>query len=133
VRLKHLLVVNVIVSGSNGIIAVSMPALVLSLYGVTPDPTVILMSRYAGLGSLAIALVALFARNVEDVLAQRAIIRAFLLTNIIGVIISVQGAVSGVLAGGWPLVGVYLVLASLYAFFQFTGPNPSGRDAVSPA
>ena len=116
-RLKHLLVLTAILGGSSGIIAVSIPALALSLYGITPEPAVTLLSRYAGLGSIAIALVAWFARNVEDVPAQRAIVRAFLITHIIGVVISVVGTLSGVMASGWPVVGLYLALAAGYAFF----------------
>jgi hypothetical protein len=64
---------------------------------------------------------------VEDVLAQRAIVRAFLITHLIGVAISVLGTLSGVMAAGWPVVGVYFVLASGHASFQLTGPNPAGR------
>ena len=128
-RLKHLLVLTAILAGSNGIIAVSIPTLVLSLYGVTPEPAVTLMSRYAGLGSVAIALVAWFARNVEDIQAQRAIVRAFFVTHLVGVVISIAGTLSGVMAFGWPVVGLYLVIASGYAFFLLTGPNPPGHSA----
>ena len=130
-RLKHLLVLTAVLAGSNGIVAVSIPALALSLYGVTPEPAVTLMSRYAGLGSIAIALVAWFARNVEDTQAQRAIVRAFLITHLIGVVISAVGTLSGVMAAGWLVVGLYLVMASGYAFFLITGPNPSGKEAAA--
>lgn len=128
-RLKHLLVLTAILAGSNGVIAVSIPALVLSLYGLTPEPATTLMSRYAGLGSIAIALVAWFARSVEDIQAQRAVVRAFLITHVIGVVISAVGTLSGVMASGWPVVGLYLALAAGYAFFVFTGPNPSVKDS----
>jgi len=73
-KLKNLLVVNAIVLGFSGINAVLLPAMVLSLYGVTPGPASLLMAQYAGLGSIAIGMVAWFARNIEDLKAQGAII-----------------------------------------------------------
>jgi cytosine/uracil/thiamine/allantoin permease len=103
-KLKNLLIINAVVLGGSGIGAVLVPAKVLSLYGVTLGPAVILMAQYAGLGSIAIGLVAWFARNVEDSRAQRAIILALLIAYVIGVIISVLGTISGVMKVGWPVV-----------------------------
>ena len=118
-KLKYLLVVNAIVLGGSGLSAILMPAKVISLYGVEIGREVIMMAQYAGLGSVAIGLVAWFSRNVEDIKAQRAIILAFLITYAIGIIISVQGTISGVMKVGWPVIILYLVLALGYAYFQF--------------
>jgi hypothetical protein len=118
-KLKYLLVVNAIVLGGSGLSAILMPAKVISLYGVELGREVIMMAQYAGLGSVAIGLVAWFSRNVEDLKAQRAIILAFLITYAIGIIISVQGTISGVMKVGWPVIILYLVLALGYAYFQF--------------
>jgi hypothetical protein len=118
-KLKYLLVVNAIVLGGSGLGAILMPAKVISLYGVELGREVIMMAQYAGLGSVAIGLVAWFSRNVEDIKAQRAIILAFLITYAIGIIISVQGTISGVMKVGWPVIILYLVLALGYAYFQF--------------
>jgi hypothetical protein len=118
-KLKYLLVVNAIVLGGSGLSAILMPAKVISLYGVELGREVIMMAQYAGLGSVAIGLVAWFSRNVEDIKAQRAIILAFLITYAIGIIISVQGTISGVMKVGWPVIILYLVLALGYAYFQF--------------
>jgi uncharacterized RDD family membrane protein YckC len=57
--------------------------------------------------------------NVEDQKAQRAIILALLITNIIGVIISVSGIISGVMTRGLPVVGIYLFFTLGYAYFLF--------------
>jgi hypothetical protein len=118
-KLKYLLVVNAIVLGGSGLGAILMPAKVISLYGVELGREVIMMAQYAGLGSVAIGLVAWFSRNVEDIKAQRAIILAFLITYAIGIIISVQGTISGVMKVGWPVIILYFVLALGYAYFQF--------------
>lgn len=74
-----LLIVNAIVFGFSGFLALLLPTSVLSLYGVESGPAVQLMIQYAGLGSLAIALVALFGINLKDLKAQFTIKLAFLI------------------------------------------------------
>ena len=115
-KLRSLLLVNAIVLGCSGIWALLLPSSVLSLYGVESGPAVQLMARYAGLGSLVIALVAWFSRNVIDLKAQRAIILAFLITYVIAVIVSVFGTISGTMKIGWAVVGLYLLFALGYAY-----------------
>jgi hypothetical protein len=124
-KLKNLLIVNAIVLGGSGISAVLMPSKVLLFYGVELNPAVLMMAQYAGLGSVAIGLVAWFSRNVGDLKAQRTIVLAFLLTYIIAIVISVQGTISGVMKVGWPVVVLYSLLASGYAYFQFMKPVKS--------
>jgi hypothetical protein len=116
-KLKILLIVNSLVFCASGICAVLFPAFVLSIYGVIQNPAVKLMAQYAGLGSIAIGLVAWFIRNIKDSEAQRAIILSFLITNIIGTIISIFGAISEIMKVGWPVVGLYLFLAIGYIYF----------------
>jgi hypothetical protein len=118
-KLKNLLVLNAIVLGGSGISAVLIPSNVISLYGVELNSAVIMMAQYAGLGSVAIGLVAWFSRNVEDLKAQRAIIHAFLITYVIGIIISILGTISSVMKVGWPIVVLYSLLALGYAYFYF--------------
>jgi hypothetical protein len=115
-KLRSLLIVNAIILGCSGIWALLLPSSVLSLYGVESGPAVQLMARYAGLGSLVIALVAWFSRNVMDLKAQRAIILAFLITYVIAVIVSVIGTISGTMKIGWAVVGLYLLFVLGYAY-----------------
>jgi tetrahydromethanopterin S-methyltransferase subunit C len=118
-KLKRLLMVSAVVFGASGMCALLFPGAVLSLYGVTSGPEVMLMSQYAGMGSITIGLLAWLARNVMDVQAQRAIILSFLITYIIGVIVSVLGTISGLMKIGWAVVGLYLLFASAYGYFLF--------------
>jgi len=74
------------------------------------------MAQYAGLGSLAIAIMALFGINLTDIKAQFALKRAFLITYLIGVIISVLGTISGLMKIGWAVVGLYLLFAIGYSY-----------------
>jgi hypothetical protein len=118
-KLKTLLVINAVIGICSALTAILFGEKVLSMYGVDSNPAASLMGQYAALGTIAMALVAWFARNVEDRKAQRAIILAFLITNIIGVIISISGIISGVMKHGWPVVGIYLLFTLGYSYFQF--------------
>jgi len=115
-KFKVLLIVNAIVFGFSGILAMLVPTSVLLLYGVESGPAVQLMAQYAGLGSLAIALVSLFGININDPKAQFTIKLAFLITYIIGGIISVLGTISGIMKIGWAVVGLYLIFAIAYLY-----------------
>jgi hypothetical protein len=118
-KLKHLFILNAFVSCLSGSRAVLMPVTMVSLFGVTPGSAVVFMAQYAGLGSIAMGLIAWFARNVKDDDAQRAITTALLITNAIGAIISVLGTLSGAMKGrGWLVTGFYLFFALGYAYFR---------------
>ena len=124
-KLKTLLVLNAVVGAGSALTAILLGEKVLSMYGVDSNPAAMLMGQYAALGTLAMALVAWFARNIEEKKAQRAIIPAFLITNILGVIISISGIISEVMKNGWPVVVIYLIFAIAYAWIQFFKRNDS--------
>jgi hypothetical protein len=114
-KFRNLLILNAIVLGISGILALLFPTSVLSLYGVGSGPAVKLMAQYAGLGSLAIALVAWFVRDVKDPKARYAVTMAFLIIYVIGAIVSVLGTISGTMKIGWAVVGLYLLFAIGYS------------------
>jgi hypothetical protein len=120
-KLKTLLIINTVVIGGSGIIAVLKPAIVCSLYGVDINPEVLMMSQYAGLGSIAVALVAWFITRIKDSRALRGILLALLITYTVGAIISFQNTISGVITFGWPVIILYSVFAIGYAYFLFSG------------
>jgi hypothetical protein len=118
-KFKNLLIFNAIVLGLSGFLALVFPSGVLSFYGVESGAGVQLMAQYAGLGSMAIALVAWFSRNVKDPKAQIAVSMAFLITYIIGAIVSVLGTISGTMNIGWMVVGLYLFFSLAYGYILF--------------
>ena len=118
-KLKRLLIVNAVILGCSGIVAILLPSNVLSLYGVESGPAVKLMAQYAGLGSFVIGFIAWFSKNVKDSKAQNAIILAFLITYVIGAIISVFGTLSDLMKNGWAVVGIYLLFSLAYASVLF--------------
>jgi hypothetical protein len=66
------------------------------------------------------------ARNITDSETQRALILALLISDVVGLIVSVQGTVAGVMSAvGWSAVGIYLFFSLGYAYFQFIKPSAS--------
>ena len=125
-KLSTLLVINAIVALLYGISFVLAPAIVLSMYGLTQGPSEALTGQYFGLSLIAIGLLTWLARNATDSAAQRTIILALLISDTIGVIVSVVGTVSGPMSAfGWSAVVIYLFLALGYAYFQFMKPSAS--------
>jgi len=123
---KTIFVIHAIVPLAYGICFELVPRFVLSVYGVTQGPGEILMARYFGVALIAIGLVFWFARNVADATARRAIILGLLISNLVGVIVSVQGTLSGVMSAvGWSAVGIYGVLALALAYLLM---NPGSSE-----
>ena len=125
-KLKHLLIINTVVCLVYGIILVLSPATMLSLHGVAQDPGTRLMGQYFGSALIGIGLLTWLARNVADSEAQGAIILALLIANVIGIVISVLGTVSGPMnAVGWLAVAIYVLLVLGFGYFQFMKPGAS--------
>jgi hypothetical protein len=119
-KLKTFFVTAAIVSCGFGILSLLAPAQVMSLYGVEPNPAISLLAQYSGLGSVALGLVPWFSRNIELSQAQKTVIPAMLLCNIIGIIISILGTLSGAIQLGWVTAGLYIIFSIGYAWFLFT-------------
>lgn len=119
-KFRSLLIISTIVTLVYGIVLVLTPATVLSLYGITQGPGEKLMGQYFGAALIAVSLLTWVARNAAEPEAQSPIILALLISNVIGVIVSVLGTVSGVMSAvGWSAVGIYLLLALGAAYLQF--------------
>jgi len=130
-KLSNLLVINALIALIYGISYQLAPTAVLSLYGVTQGPGATLLARLFGAALIGIGLLTWFSRNVKDTGAQRAIILSMLVYDVIGVIVCVQGTVSGAMSAvGWTGVAVFLFLALGYAYFQFMKPSASKPTSV---
>jgi hypothetical protein len=125
-KLSNLLGINAVIAFVYGISYQIAPTTILSLYGVTYGPGEIFLSRLFGAALIGIALLMWLARNISDSETQRAIILSMLVYDIIGVIVTVNATVSGVMnAVGWTAVAVFSFLALGYAYFQFMKPSDS--------
>jgi hypothetical protein len=123
-KLRIFLIINAIIMLCQGAYAMLFPATVLSQYGVSHGRVESFMAQYAGMGTFVMGLLAMFSRNITDYRAQRAVVLTLLIANVIGVIISVLGMISGVIgASGWLVVGFYLFFVLGYAYFLFMRPD----------
>lgn len=123
-KLRIFLIINAIIMLCQGAYAMLLPAIVLSQYGVSRGPVETFMAQYAGLGTFVMGLLAFFSRNITDHKAQRAVILTLLIANVIGVVISLTGMISGVIgASGWLVVGFYSFFVLGYAYFFFIKPR----------
>lgn len=122
-RLKHLLMATAVFSLANALITLPIPAVQLSLYGVTDGAAVRYMAQWAGLGSLAVGLIALMSRSVADQHAQRAVGLALLAYCVVGAGLSVLGTLTAVMSPwGWSLVVLYLLFAAGYVTVLLRSP-----------
>jgi hypothetical protein len=125
-------VLNGIVASAYGISFLLVPAIVLSIYGVTQGPAEKLMGQFFGVALVAIGLLTWLARGVTDASAQRAMILALLISNVTGVIVSVLGTLSGVMSAvGWSAVAIYVLFTLGYGYFQFTKPAPETPSSLA--
>lgn len=119
-KLSNLFVFNTIVALPFGLGFLLAPGAMANLYGVPTDPAANLIGQFFGVCLIAIGLLTWFARGVDDSKAQRAIIQALFIADVLGLIVAVMGMVTGVLnALGWLSVALYLILSLGYSYFLF--------------
>ena len=125
-KFRTLLIINTIVVFVYGIVLLLTPSTMLSLHGTPQDPSGKLLGQYFGTAFIAIGLVTWFARDIADSQTRRAIRLAMIISNALGIIVSVLGTVNGVMnAMGWSAAAVYLVMGLGFAYFQFAKPGAS--------
>ena len=123
-KLKTLLIINAVFMLWPGIKDLLKPEMQFSLFGIEQSPSGLFIGRCFGMSLIAIGLLSWFARNVEDTEAQQAIILAFLISDIIGVILCIFGTLNGLMSSfGWVAVGKYLFLSLGFAYFYFKNRN----------
>jgi hypothetical protein len=123
-KLKTLFTITAAFFIINAPIALLFPGTQSSLYGVTTGPGANYMAQWAGLGSITVALIAWFARNLAESETRRRIVLTLMIYFTLGVILSVLGVFSGVMSAmGWSLLIIYLLFALGYAYFLLKKPS----------
>jgi hypothetical protein len=93
-----------------------VPATVLPMYGVSPDPATVLMSRFFGVALVQLGLALYLVRDIRDPVAVRALALAGVVGSGCGVVVALLGVLSGVTnALGWSTVAIYAFLLFGYA------------------
>jgi hypothetical protein len=123
-KLKYLFIFNAVATIIFGVGSVLMPQTLVTIFGSALNPAGVLMMQYGGVWLIGLGLLAWFARNANDSQARKAIILAFLICYSIAFIVALLAQLNAVLnAFGWGTVGLNLVLALGYGYFQFAKPG----------
>lgn len=131
-KLRTLFTINGIVALSYGISFLVLTSTILKLYGITQGPAENLLGQYFGVALVAIGLITWLAREITDTQTQRAMITSLLISDLIGIIVSVSGVLSGVMGTfGWSAVAIYVLFSLGYAYFQFNKPSALEQGQVS--
>jgi hypothetical protein len=92
-----------------------VPAMVLPLYGITPDAATVIMSRFFGVALLHLGVLLWLAREARGA-AERAMVLAGVVGSAAGVTVALMGVMSGVVNQlGWSTVLIYALLLAGYA------------------
>jgi hypothetical protein len=119
-KLSNFLILNAVIALAFGIGFVLLPATTLTIYGLDPNPSINLMGQFFGVELIAVGLLCWFVKDDSDTAVMPKIILALLIADIVGLIVSLMGTLSGIFnALGWSAVLIYLVLVVGYAYFRF--------------
>ena len=124
--LKNLFISNAIIALAYAFGELIIPKTLLSLYFTTGTPSadILLTARLFGWGLLAVGLICAFAVNTPPSEARQAIIKGLFIADIVGLIVSLMGVLSGTFtAVGWSAVVIYLFLSAGYGYFWFIKPE----------
>ena len=125
-KLKHLFIINAIISLGYALGELLITETMFSLYFGTETPTAeaLLVARYFGWGLLAVGLICAFVANAPPSEAKQAIVKALFIADVVGLIVSLMGIFDGTFnALGWSAVVIYVFLAAGYGYFWFIKPE----------
>lgn len=118
--LKTVFLLSAIVSGFFAIVALIMPTTMNSWYGSINADALIMMTRYFGVGLLVIAFATFFLRDANLTKEVKSFILALILSNIVGLIVSLWATLTNLLNNlGWLNVIIYgFFLIALYTVYK---------------
>ena len=123
-RLSSLLLTAGLLALVFGLGFLLVPQAVLPVYGIQPEPTTMLMSRYFGAALVHIGAAVYLILEVHEAPAQRALVVAGVVGSLAGLGVSVMGQLSGLVnAMGWSSVAIYGALLLGYASFLRGGAS----------
>jgi hypothetical protein len=115
--LKTVFTINAIIAGFFAIVSLLLPETMLSWYGVISTDALVLMTRFFGVTLLTIALATFYLKNAEFKSEVKSFVLALLISNAVGVIVSIYGQVSNIVnILGWSIVIIYVFLTIAYFY-----------------
>ena len=125
-RLSTLLLAAGLLALVYGIGFLLAPRSLLPLYGVTPDPTVVLMARFFGAALVQLGLVFYLIRDVGDRRTQRGVVIGSFIGSLAGLVVALTAQFWGLVNSfGWSSVAIYGVLLLGYGSYVFGRSQPT--------
>jgi len=122
-QLRHIFIVNAFIALFFGVTSTIFPIFVYRLYGVVPDAAAIWIARCLGGSLLGFCSLMVFGARSMSAETRRAIAFALLIQDVISGIASILFQLTGRLnTFGWATIGLYFILALLYAWFLYFRP-----------
>jgi membrane-bound ClpP family serine protease len=119
-RLSTLLLIAGVIALLFGLCFLLAPARVLPLYGVSPDPAVVLLARFFGVALVQVGLILYLVRDVADQRTQRSLVLGSFIGSLAGLVVALTGQFWGVVNSlGWSSVAIYAFLLVGYGSFIF--------------
>ena len=123
-KLKTFMIINALVALVVGILLVVVPSLLIKALGLPLDQGMDLDGQLYGSELILMGLVCWFARNITEPRTQRGIVSAFVIANLISLVISVVGVVNHTFNSvGWVAVIAYAVLFVVYGIYWLAQPG----------
>jgi hypothetical protein len=119
-RLGTLLLIAGVIALAFGLSFLLAPAAIFPLYGVKPEPAVVLMGRFFGATLVQLGLLLYLVRDVADQRTHRSVVFASFLGSLAGLVVALTGQFWGVVNSlGWSSVAIYGFLLVGYGAFIF--------------
>ncbi len=121
---KTFLTINAVLAILYGLGFVLLPASSLAVYGVAPEPHVILNLQFFGSAILGLGVILWFARDFRDWDAVRGVLIANVVADVVGVLVNLWGTFQGLLnAMAWSSTVVYVLLLAGSIYCLSMGPS----------
>ena len=115
---KTLMIIKAIVSLFFGIIILSIPGFLLSLFGTELSYGGMFTAREYGAALIGITCLTWIGRNAGESISTKAIIVALFIYDLIGFVVTIINVLSGVLNPlGWLIVVVYLFFTIGFGYY----------------
>lgn len=122
--LRRLLLIAGVLALVFGIAFLLLPRPTLAMYGVSPDPAVVLLARFFGGALVQIGLVFYLIRDVADPRTQRGVVLGSFLGSLAGFVVALTAQFWGLVNEfGWTTVAIYGLLLLGYGSFVFGRPQ----------
>ena len=116
--------INFIVAVLFGLCFIFVPATMSDMYDAGLGEGGLFVGQLFGATLLAIAFITLFARNVTDSTARKAITLGLFIHEVVALVIAIIGQLAGVVNSlGWSTVAIYAIFALGYGYFRFIKPD----------